>query len=293
MHRLAILLAVGFVSVAAPILHFPRVAADEIAGTIWARAAVVEPAAKLETKLNEWSRAARECRRYDATFTCWTYQIVCGEAEQGEVTTGRVVYQQRGTSRYENARHGGFVWRDDGYWILDRERNECRQYGKIDWAAVRKSRREPPPKELSWWEQLARNIANALFVDRTDVMPFQLAADLTELRDDYDLKLETTATDLRIGGSRKSERRPRFESVSFAFRGGDNLPYGVRLESAHQIVVYEYHEPWLHQPTPDADSFLNPDLSGFERIDMEAHEKSMQKTRDKILRDPAPAKLPR
>jgi hypothetical protein len=76
------------------------------------------------------------------------------------------------------------------------------------------------------------------------------------------------------------------------FRSGGE-ERGVRLESAHQIVVYEYHEPWLHQPTPDADSFLNPDLSGFERIDMEAHEKSMQKTRDKILRDPAPAKLPR
>lgn len=274
-----------------------EVVADEIAGTLWSRAAAAEQAEKLEVLLSAWSSAGQANRLFDAKFTCWTYDSIFGDDKQPKVTYGRVLFQRHGASRYEVAGRGSFFWRDDEYSIIDREKGEYRRYGKINWEAVLKTRRGPPPEELGWWQRFAREWARAWacaeFVHPTDVVPYLQAGEMAELRADYDLTLETTTTDVRIWGRRKPDRQARFESVSFAFRGGVALPYAMRVELTDKTVVHEFQSPWLYRQAPDAETFLNPDLSGLKRIDMEAEEKAWQESREKITGKPAPTKKPR
>jgi hypothetical protein len=129
----------------------------------------------------------------------------------------------------------------------------------------------------------------------TQAVPFLFLDDLEKFRADHDLTYEFTPEEIRIVGEPKTgELAAQYRRVSVLIRTGESLPYAVKLEkpSGNGSVVFQMHEPRLDGLPSDAETFLNLDLSGLKRVEMETEE-SLQEAREKIIGKPVSAKKPR
>lgn len=134
-------------SFAIAVVLCPNVAvrADEISGTIEARAAATRRAAAVETLFSDWLKAARDCKSYDAKFTRWEYDPVFGDrTKTAKVAEGRILFQRGGPSRYDIPNDECWLWQGNEISEIDWNAKTHRRHGPLDPAGVQMTRTEFP-----------------------------------------------------------------------------------------------------------------------------------------------------
>ncbi len=226
-----------------------------------------EPLPTVESVVEAWSKASRECRSFEAKLYVFTYGMF---NERPEPEAGRYRFEAGGDFCLKVAKRDDLLRRGKELVTVDHAQRKYRVYDATELAVERKS---DPNSALAWfpwlqeWGRAIGRMYRTLAEDGG--LPLLILSDPAKLTSRYTLEVSRRDEVLIVKGVAKDAMRVLPE-LAFAFHDGEPLPFAVHhVLGTNNSVTYVLNDVRLNETPVDRDALMRPDLTGYLELRMD------------------------